>query len=87
MKNDHSDHIRDSMGYAFGGVIKPPSKDREPLLFETFNSLLRPDWGIAMEARIEKKKKEEKDKQGQLDRIEAKLDKLLSPQLINGVWR
>lgn len=29
-------------------------------------------------------KKEIKD---QLDRIEEKLDKLLGPQLINGVWR
>lgn len=36
---------------------------------------------------IDKKKKEKQDIQDQLNRIESKLDKLLGPQLINGVWR
>lgn len=31
--------------------------------------------------------RKKKERQEQLDRIEAKLDKLLGPQLINGVWR
>lgn len=90
MKNND---MSDSMGYAFGGAIKksrkpwgPALSDHEPgKLFSTMVS--EPDWGIAMESRIKNRKKKEKAKQDQLDRIEAKLDKLLGPQLINGVWR
>jgi protein tyrosine phosphatase (PTP) superfamily phosphohydrolase (DUF442 family) len=50
---------------------------------EYLNSVSRPGYGFLINTRIEK----ENTKQDQLDRIEAKLDKLLGPKLINGVWR